>query len=192
MPGQTENFGIRYPCPGDTITSNVFCDWANDIDEAVSQVGAASQASLNRVRSMLRTDTTGDAIPVGGLNPIQFSTLVYNNDPITAAGPFPGLGWAGVGAGPTELNLYMAQVTPLNTATTVTSLSVNILVGTTIVARRVLADSAVPTIGKPINLMGLGIRDSTNGGAVQVLWTGSGGPLFFYCQFSFASVAPGP
>lgn len=191
MPGQTENFAIRYPCPGDTLTTNVFCDWANDIDDAVSQVGQASQDSLNRVRVMMRTDTTGSTVAAGVLTPLQFTTVVYNNDPLVPVPLTPLLAWPGVGAGPDELNLYMAQITPVNTATTVTSFSANILVGTTIVARRVLADSAVPTIGKPITLVGLGIRDSTNGGAVQVQWTGTGGPLLVYSQFSFSAVAPG-
>lgn len=192
MPGTTVNYGIRYPCPGDTITTGVFSDWANDIESAIMEVSDLTSQALNRPRAMLRTADAGYAVAFGLPTQILFTEVVYNN----------GLG---VGAGPTfgafdvqgtsldqGLYLLMAQFTPVNTATTVTSFEAEILADNVVIAARTLASSAASTIAKPITLAGLGLLtfNPGGGGLVRFNWTGTGGPLNIYCQFSCQYLAP--
>lgn len=185
MPGQTTNYGIRYPCPGDTIDAEAFGVWTNDIENAMAQVQTASNEALQRPRAMVRTANAGFAIPVGVATQITYTTTVYNN---AGATPFAGT----IPPEEPQLNLYMAQITPIGTGTTVTSWKASILVDNFVVASRTSASSAASTIAKPISLVGLGFRTADPGGAAVVTfhWTGTGGPLNVYSQFSFSYVAP--
>src|SRR5688572_838049 len=128
MPGQTENFGIVYPCPGDTITTGVFQTWTQGIEDALEQVNDAAEAAINRPRAKLRTVDAGFAVANGVATQILFDEVVYNRGLDVGAGPTFG----GFNPAPTAsagLYLLTAQFTPVNTATTVTSFEAQILAG---------------------------------------------------------------
>jgi hypothetical protein len=190
MPGQTTNFGIEYPCPGDTITTAAFQTWTEGIEAAINQVNTASTEATNRPRAMLRTNDTGYAVAFGAPTQILFDITVYNNGlDVGVLGP-PFGGFVPEPTGDAGLYLLMAQFTPVNTATTVTSFEAEIISNNEVVAARTLASSAATTIARPISLMGVGIIDFIGGALVRFNWTGTGGPLNIYCQFSCQYIAP--
>lgn len=192
MPGTTANYAIRYPCPGDTITTDVFSNWANDIESAVLQVSDLTGQALNRPRAMLRTVDTGYAVAFGLPTQILFDEVVYNNGLGVGTGPIFGAFDVNGTSLDQGLYLFMAQLTPVNTATTVTSFEAEILTDNVVIAARTLASSAASTIAKPITLAGLGFLtfNPGGGGLVRFNWTGTGGPLNIYCQFSCQYIAP--
>lgn len=187
MPGQTANFAIRYPCPGDTVTMDAFANWASDIENALLTVSELTEQASNRPRAIGRTSNAGTAVAAGaGPITLQATTIVTSVGLSNLSGVFTPTTTDSNG-----LYMLMAQVTPVNTATTVTSFKATILANNTVAASRTLASSVVGTIAKPISLVGLGFVTTVGGGAlVQFEWTGTGGPLNVYAQLSLAYVAP--
>lgn len=188
MPGQTDNYGIRYPCPGDPIDPTDFANWAIDIENAVEQVETAALAATSRPRVQLRTPVTGTACAAGVATAMSFDTIVFNEGMTVAplAAPhttiFPGDG----------VSIYVMTLTatfiPVNTATTVTSFQ-GFITANNDVCGRTMASSTVPTIAKPLTLVMTGFVDSVFGATASFQWTGTGGPLNVYCQFSASFVA---
>ena len=186
MPGQTDNYSIRYPCPGDTVTLADFTNWASDIDTALASVSELSDEALNRPRGMGRTANAGTAVAVGaGLTLLAATNTVYSHAMTNFSGVFvPESGLDG-------LFLGMATVIPVGTGTTVTSWKASLIMDNQTVASRTSASSAASTIAKPISLVGVGFLTSTGaGGLVQFEWTGTGGPMNVYAQLSFSYIAP--
>lgn len=187
MPGLTDNFGIPYPCPGDPIDCTDFADWAAAIDEALTEVNQAATAAANRPRAMLRTATAGRAIPVGVETQILFDEPtgpVYNNG--LDVGSFPHGGFRVLPPLVTGVYLFTAQFTPLNSVTSVTGFRATMNLNFRTVGRT-LASSTATTIAHPISLVGIGVLDAadpTSTGTCSYTWTGTGGPLNVYCQFS--------
>jgi len=191
MPGQTTNFGIEYPCPGDTITAAAFQTWTEGIEDALEQVNDAAVAAANRPRAMLRTATTGFAVAAGAATQISFDEVVYDSGfgGLSGVAPYTAFDIAGTGF-IDGLYMFMAQFTPVNTATTVTSFEAEILASNTTIAARTLASSAATTIARPISMIGIGFLTTVGTGLVRFNWTGTGGPLNIYCQFSCQYIAP--
>lgn len=188
MPGQTEHYGIRYPCPGDNINPADFANWTYDIENALNEVNAASQAAVLRPRAMLRTSRVGVAIPIGVPTQILFSDLVYNEGMDVGVGPTYGAFLPAPTAQP-MLMMLAAQFTPLNTVTGVTSFEGTVFANNFPFART-LGSTGATTIGRPITVVGIGIVEFLFGALATFTWTGAGGPLNMYCQFSCSYIAP--
>lgn len=194
MPATTPNFNIPYPCSGDTIDCSIFESWAAGIDNALATVRTASELASQRPRAMLRTADTGVAVAVGG----AFVGMTYNraDNPIYNGG----LTLTGVAPNYTGFSitlpqipgwyLFMAQFTPLNAVTTVTSFEGRITVDG-LVFGRTLGDSLPGTVARPITVMGMALLPAALPGAqASYAWTGSGGPMNIYSQFSCQFMAP--
>lgn len=189
MPAVTPNFAIPYPCPGDNVDCFDFNTWAEGIDSALAEVTqVAAQATL-RPRAMLRTADTGTPIPVGVTTGISFNLAggpVYNEG--MDVGAFPHTAFRTFNPDYSGWYIFCAQFTPLTVVGSVTSFSATISVGNpAVLTGRTLASSAATTIAQPISLITMGRLDAFDPTSVAFCtwqWTGAGGPLSVYCQFS--------
>lgn len=188
MPDQTPNFAIPYPCPGDVIDCDMFADWANAIDDALTTVNTAAEAAANRPRAMLRTLATGFAVPVNVATTIQFNEVtnnpVYNNG--ITVGAFPYTGFTVNPPLTSGFYLFSATFIPVNTVTTVTAFKASI-VADNVSAGRTTASSVVGNSASPLTVTHLGVMQNTGlvpPATCVYQWNGTGGPMNVYVQFS--------
>lgn len=79
MPESTPIYGIPYPCPGETIDSDVFADFANAVDAAMTAVAATSVEALNRPNAKVQL-TASDALAAGVELQLTFDVEAWDND----------------------------------------------------------------------------------------------------------------
>lgn len=78
MPGFTPNFGIQYPCAGETIDPTVFQTFADDVEAALATVDALSAAALQRPRGLIRR-TTAQSIAPGAMTAISWQVTEFSS-----------------------------------------------------------------------------------------------------------------
>lgn len=182
MPGATSNFGIRYPCSGETIDPTAFANWADDIDAALTDVSTLTSAALTRERASSKTVDAGTSVPVNVATTLTVgaTTLYADGVTVTPTTLFPDIG---------GVFMVNAEFSPLNTVTTLTSWAGAILAtgGIDTIGRK-LGLSGANTQATNINVSGLLRASSINGILVTWHWTGTGGPMFVYCNLSISKI----
>lgn len=176
MPGTTTNFGIRFPCSGETIDPTVFQNFAEDVDTALATVDTAQQFAQTRPAASVFTNDAGSSVAVGVRTAMTFTTTAFNN---------------GMTVGATTLTaitggIYMvtAEFADINAGTTNTSWTGSIDVNATTVVARTLGRSTSNASASNINVSML--TRVTAGSTISAywFWLGSGGPMFVYCNLS--------
>lgn len=181
MPGMTPNFGIRYPCAGDTIDPQVFQDFADDVEAALAAVEAVSDAAVSRPSGAVRTAVTGTSVAVGGALTLMAYTATDYVDGVTAIAN-------GIQVGP-GLWMVTAEFSGITTVASVTSWSGQVRNNPTVLYRRKLGSSVADTTPGFINLSGIAhCTAATNDIQGQWAWTGAGGPMFVFSRLSVHKV----
>lgn len=169
MPGLTPTFSIPYPCAGETIDPQVFQDFADAVDNALLTVQGLQ--NLADQRPSAASDASGSSVPVGAATPMTFDSNDFNWSitPI-AAGFTVGLG-----------GFYMVDfnITPLNSTTSVTSVTADILVGGSSRIHRKISKNPATASADRLNVSGLIQVPSATNVTFQTTWTGAGVNIVF-------------
>lgn len=181
MPGTTPNFGIRYPCAGETIDPTVFQNFATDVEAALTTVNTSAALAVARPHAAQRTATTGTSCAAGATTSMAFTSVDYATGITTTATGFT----------PTTTGVYMidAQFSGFTTVTTVTSWAGQIQLNAVTKYRRKMALSTVPATAGFINISGALSCTAGDAIVVQWAWTGTGGPMFVFCRATISLTA---
>lgn len=169
MPGLTPTFSIPYPCAGENIDPQVFQDFADAVDNALVTVEGLRNFAAQRPSGAV--DASGTTVPVGVATPMTFDSTDFSHiiTPI-ATGFNVGLG-----------GFFMADfnITPLNTSTSVTSVTADILVGGVSRIHRKISKNPATASADRLNVSGLiQVAPATNV-TFQTTWTGAGVDIVF-------------
>lgn len=176
MPDTTPNFGIPYPCAGETIDPTVFQDFADGVEAALASVDALSSEALHRPSGAIRL-TVPQAAAVN-----VFTTLnTYNVTDFATGGMVAG---AGGFVTPTA-GVYMVdlEVNPTGVTTSITAYVSRIfLAGNKVYARKFSPLPAPATSVGQMNVSGLISASAGQAVAFQFGWNGAGVPLNVYSR----------
>lgn len=185
MPGTTTNFGIRYPCSGETINPTVFANWADDIDAALTDVSTLTTEVLHRPRASVKTVDAGTSTAVGALTTLNVGDVTLYADGVTVTPT------GFITNEPTlEVGVWMvtAEFSPLNSVTTLTSWAGGCVTSPGDDMGRKMGISGANTLATNINISGLLRVVSPSIISFNWLWTGTGGPMFVYCNASISKI----
>lgn len=79
MPESTPIYGIPYPCPGETIDPDVFADFADAVDAAMTSVAAISVEAGTRPNAKVHR-VGADVLVAGVALQATFDLEAYDND----------------------------------------------------------------------------------------------------------------
>lgn len=167
MPGFTPNFGIQYPCAGETIDPTVFQTFADDVEAALSTVATASLAATDRPRGSVSVPS--QSIATGGLTSIAFTSFDFSDQMTAGAGglTIQVAGW------------YMVTAELISETPVVASNAywfAQILRGASIMARH------KQTNPNPVNPLHINLAIPVDCNPAEVIslqwqWSGAGGPV---------------
>lgn len=165
MPGTTPNFGIQYPCAGETINPAVFQTFANGVESALAAVDVASAAVLQRPRGAIRNGA-GDVIAAGAMSALVYGTTDFATGVTAGVGGFTIL--------TSGIYLVTLQAGSATISTSVTSYAADVSLAGTVAYRRKLSKGVVSSTAGDINL--IGAISATAGQVVSFRWgwTGAG------------------
>lgn len=181
MPGATPNFAIPYPCAGETIDPTVFQDFADGVEQALTDVQNAADETLNRPVGSLRTATAGTSTAVGVTTAMTYSTTEFLTGGLVAIANGFTTPTGGVW-------MVTAQFSGLTTVTSVTSWAGEIQAGGVVQYRRKQGYNVATTNADFINVSGLVYCAAACNITGHFVWTGSGGPLFAWSRISIAKL----
>lgn len=178
MPGSTPNFGIAYPCVGDTFDPGLFSDWATSIENALVSVQEQALVARNRPRAAA-FGTTSVAVNVSSPLNINTTTLFSHTEALVFAN--------NIQVQRSGVYMVSAQIVAQTGATTVTNTQGNVTANTLIIQRD-MSQSGPPTNFVDINVSGLVVAPAGTVISANMLWTGSGGPVNFDTTLSVAFI----
>lgn len=80
MPESTPIYAIPYPCPGETIDSAVFADFANAVDAAMTSVSATETEALTRPTAKVYLAGAPSALAANVELQLSYDTEAWDND----------------------------------------------------------------------------------------------------------------
>jgi hypothetical protein len=167
MPGQTPNFGIRFPCYGDAVNDTYYQNFANDVDGALTTINTLRQAVQRP--ATVKTAKTAQNITVNTDTNINFAGVDWDNAAWWSAGTPANL------TIPTSGIYYVsAKVAVVFGFTTCTSVRITMLLAAT----PSLPDNKINQTGA-VNCFGLFSATAGQVVNMRVRWTGTGGPATF-------------
>lgn len=171
MPGTTVNYGIEYPCAGDTFDPAAFETWAQGIETAI--LATQERSELARIRA--RVSVTGfTSVPNGVTTPLNHGTDLLTHPDITNNTTFLTMNRAGV---------YMMAAQLASGADDVT-LSIT-GPGTQVISRDLSFQAGAPT---GMNVSGLLVMSAGDTATVSALFVPGGGPFDAFVLFSAAFI----
>lgn len=165
MPGFTPNFAIQYPCAGETIDSTVFQTFADDVEAALTTVGARVTAAVDRPSAAVVFN--GTSVPVGVNTQLDMSSADFqNNISIPGTDSFVII----------EAGLYLVTLEAGSTTvtTSMTSWAAEIRQNATTRYRRKVSPSPAVTSRAALNLCGLVQCAAADSIDFTWQWTGAG------------------
>lgn len=164
MPGSTPNFGIPYPCAGETINPSVFENFAEAVEAGIASVEADAALALTRPNAAVRFNGTSTAAGVVTVLNMSFADF-QNGVSIPGADNFV------VSAG-----IYMVTLDAGSTtfSTTVTSWAAEIRQNTIVRYRRKVSPDPAVLVAGFLNVAGL--LHCANSDSIDFTWqwTGAG------------------
>lgn len=78
MPGSTPVYGIAYPCSGDTINPTLFQDYAESVQDALTEVSNLADQLLNPPAVLVRQIGGGQSIAAGVTTVATYTVITYD------------------------------------------------------------------------------------------------------------------
>lgn len=172
MPGLTPNWALPYPCSGETIDPDIFCDFSEALDVALATINDRTTFVANRPNSRLNRFGGAQTFAVNVNTVVQWNSEMYDNNAMTdltldntiITVNTPGLYWVtfvvGGVANFTTWTRYQLQITQNATAR---------------VSRKFIIDTGVATFSDN-SINGLLVCQAGDLIRGQYLWNGTGGP----------------
>ena len=169
MPGVTPNWGLPYPCSGETIDCLIFEQFAEAVQTTLSDMNIFADTALNRPAASVNNGTQTVAVNTSTnaiyateeYDNFNMVDLAVNNDRITiqADGIYMVNTWSSLGSG----------------FTTITSNAVAITKNGTVFYRK--KNSSNTDLTMDVNVTGLLSCVAGDIIRASLLWTGTGGPI---------------
>jgi len=188
MPDATPNFGIRYPCAGETIDAAVFETFATDVEAAIALVDAEMTRALHRPAVRLQRGLASQSITVATTTDATYDTESFDNDSMG------NLGVNNDRATIQTAGVYLAKfwVSQMSAFTTITSTSV--LISQNGLTRWQKKGPQGATVTAIPWLAILGVLECAVGDIIRgrILWTGTGGPATTFGELELNLIAAIP
>ena len=171
MPDMTPNFGIRYPCVGETIDASTFQDFADDVENALALTEGRMTAALNRPAGRVQRNTNQSFV-VNVTTDMTYDFEVFDND---------GLGNLGVNNDRMTIQsagVYLAKVWISQIAGWTTLTSTSVIISQNGVARYQKKGPQGATVPANPWIACMGVLECAAGDIIRgrLLWTGTVGP----------------
>lgn len=139
MPGATPVWNLPYPCAGETIDPDIFCEFSNAVDSAMETINDNAEFAANRPNARIdRTLSLPTTFAAGVATPVTFDTEVFDNNNMANLGisngvltiQTPGLYWVSFSVGGftvfTTWTRYLMSITQNGLARTNRKFMINV------------------------------------------------------------------